>query len=88
MLPRSFVPSSVYLRSKHLRQDLSRRFQIPAWFWGERYQRSNGSFGCDDVYDNDMQAHTPAHTPRKLFTAICIVTTEGCIVTTEGLFVT
>ncbi|KAF7504365.1 hypothetical protein GJ744_002422 [Endocarpon pusillum] len=54
-----FASSSVYLQSEHLRHDLSRHFQIPDWFWGARYQLSNGSFGSDEVYENDTRAYTP-----------------------------
>ena len=49
----SFAPTKVFLGPENaiLRQKLSDRYGIPAWFWNDLYLLANGFSGSEDIYD-------------------------------------
>ena len=46
-----FIASEALLSSDTFRRTLSTQYMIPISFWSDACQRSNGFFGCRDIYD-------------------------------------
>ena len=54
----SFITSETLLSSETFRRTLSTRYVIPDYFWTDTFQRSNGFFGCHDLYDEEGKLKT------------------------------
>ena len=54
----SFITSEALLSSDTFRQTLSTQYVIPDHFWTDAMQRSNGFFGCQDIYDEEGKLRT------------------------------
>lgn len=47
----SFAASKAFLDSEDLRSTLSARYAVPQILWTPLCLKSNGYFGCKDIYD-------------------------------------
>ena len=58
MMLTRFITSESLLSSDTLRQALSTRYIIPDYFWTDAFQRYNGFFGCQDIYNEEGKLKT------------------------------
>lgn len=56
MTSNSFADPETFLLNEQFRQSLCTRYGIPEYFWTEACQRSNGFFGCQDMYDEAQRS--------------------------------
>lgn len=50
-----FAASEAHSSSDTFRQNLSSRYMIPDHFWTDACKRSNGFFGCQDIYNEERK---------------------------------